>query len=52
MDPITAFANVIAEITKLVAVIIEGQTPEQKKIMWDWYISDVERWRKWFKLDD
>jgi len=51
MDPITALANLITQLTKLVTVIVEGQTPEQKKQIWDWYISDVTRWRKLFKLD-
>jgi hypothetical protein len=51
MDPITALANVISEVTKLVTVIVEGQTPEQKKQIWDWYIADVARWRKAFRID-
>jgi len=51
MDPITAAANLITEITKLVTVIIEGQTPEQRQQIWQWYIEDRERIRKWFKLD-
>lgn len=52
MDPLTAFANLVAEITKLVRAIAEGQTPEQRKILWDWYIGDVKRLRRLFKLDD
>ena len=51
MDPITAFAQVVTAITNLVTAVVHSQTPEQQKIMWDWYIADVERWRKWFKLD-
>ena len=51
MDPLTAITNLITELTKLVTVIVEGQTPEQKKQIWDWYIEDVTRWRKLFKLD-
>lgn len=51
MDPLTSLANLIAALTKLVTVIVEGQTPEQRKVMWDWYIADVARWRKLFKLD-
>jgi hypothetical protein len=51
MDPITAFANLITEITKLVNTIMEGQTAEQKKIIWDWYIADRERLRKLFHID-
>lgn len=52
MDPITALANLITALTKLVTVIVEGQTPEQKKQIWDWYIEDVKRWRKLFHLDE
>jgi hypothetical protein len=51
VDPVTALANLITALTNLVKVVIEGQTPEQRKVMWDWYIADVERWRKLFKLD-
>lgn len=52
MDPLTAAANLITALTKLVTVVMEGQTPEQRKQLWDWYIADVARWRKWFHLDD
>ena len=52
MDPITAAANLIAAITNLVTKVMEGQTPEQRKQLWDWYIADVAKWRKLFHLDD
>lgn len=52
MDPLTAAANLITALTTLVTKVMEGQTPEQRKQLWDWYIADVARWRKWFKLDD
>ena len=52
MDPITALANLVAELTKLTTVVIGGQTPEQQKQIWDWYIADVARWRKLFKLPE
>jgi hypothetical protein len=48
MDPLTAFTLLATEITKLVTVIVEGQTPEQKKIIWDWYIADMKFWRSLF----
>ena len=51
MDPITAAINLIASITRLIAIMSEGQTPEQKKILWDWYIQDVTFWRKFLKID-
>jgi hypothetical protein len=37
---------------RIVVLAMEGQTPEQKKQMWDWYIADVTRWRKLLKLED
>jgi hypothetical protein len=49
MDPITAIINLITELTKLVTVIVEGQTPEVKKQLWDWYIEDVKFWRSLLK---
>lgn len=51
MDPITAFTNLVTALTNLVSKIMDGQTPEQKKVLWDWYIADVARWRKLFNLD-
>ncbi len=39
-------------LLKIVLEAMEGQTPEQKKIIWDWYITDVAWWRKKLKLDD
>jgi len=51
MDPITAYAMVIKSICDMVTEIVKGQTPQQKEKIWDWYIKDVERWRKVFKLD-
>ena len=52
MDPITAFTNLITELTKLITVIADGQTPEQKKQMWDWYIQDVKWWRKLLNIPE
>jgi hypothetical protein len=43
--------TIIELILRIVVEAMEGQTPEQKKIMWDWYITDVERWRRLLKLD-
>jgi hypothetical protein len=43
----------LAELTLQVIVkVIEGQTPEQRKILWDWYIADMARLRKLLKLDE
>lgn len=51
MDPITAFTSLITAITTLVNTMMEGQTPDQRKIIWDWYIQDRERIRKLFHID-
>lgn len=52
MDPLTALTNLVTALTTLVTTVMDGQTPEQKKMLWDWYLADVTRWRTWFKLDD
>ena len=52
MDPLTAAANLITALTKLVTVVMEGQTPEQRKQLWDWYLEDVKAWRKLFHLGE
>ncbi len=48
---IIAVAEVIKAITELAKVMIEGQSPEQRAKMWQWYIDDVERWRSLLGLD-
>lgn len=40
----TALLNYLTEVTK-------GQTAEQKKQIWDWYIEDVKWWRKFLHID-
>jgi hypothetical protein len=52
MDPITAFAVAAKAIAEMVTEIVRGQPPEVKEKMWKWYVEDVERWRRLFKLDD
>lgn len=36
----------VVAITHLVTVAMEGQTPEQKKILWDRYIELTDPWHK------
>lgn len=43
--------RIIELALELIIKAMEGQTPEQKKIMWDWYIEDIKFWRKLFKMD-
>ncbi len=51
MDPISAWANAVAAIAKMIAVIVDGQTPEQKAQIWQWFVEDQARWRRVFKID-
>lgn len=43
--------KIIELILEIALEAMKGQTPEQKKIMWDWYIEDVKFWRKLFRLE-
>lgn len=52
IDPITSFTNLIIELTKLVSTIVEGQPPEVRKQLWEWYVQDIKFWRKLFKITD
>lgn len=49
---IIATAKAIEAISNLIAKVVEGQTPEQRKVMWDWYIDDMRRWRKLWGLEE
>ena len=40
MDPITAWALAMKAIAEMVTAIVEGQSPETKKQMWDWFVED------------
>jgi len=56
MDPLTAsVAIALAKATEAVANMIteisRGQTTEQKNKFWDWWIVDIERTRKFFKIE-
>ena len=30
---------------------MEGQTPDQRAKMWDWFIHDMENWRQFWGID-
>lgn len=38
-------------LLKIVLTAMEGQSVEQRAKMWEWYVTDIERVRKWLKLD-
>jgi hypothetical protein len=40
---------ILLAFLKIVELAMEGQTPEQRAKMWDWYIEDMENFRKWLK---
>jgi hypothetical protein len=52
VDPITACALATRAIAEMVTEIVKGQPPEVKRQLWDWYVEDQKRWRRWFKLED
>jgi hypothetical protein len=51
MDPISATLIMLSELLKFMSKVVDGQTPEQKKIIWDWFIEDQQKWRKFLKMD-
>jgi hypothetical protein len=51
MDPITALLLAWKATAEMVTELSRGQTTEQKTAMWQWFIDDQTRWRKWLKLD-
>ena len=46
-----AFAEIVKALALLLEKVTDGQTPEQKKIMWDWFIKDVQWWRVKLGID-
>jgi hypothetical protein len=44
--------RIIELVLEIVLEAMKGQSPEQKKQMWDWYISDLKIWRQWLKIDN
>lgn len=35
----------------LIIKIQEGQPPEVRKQLWEWYVKDIAWWRKFLKID-
>lgn len=44
--PIAGIAAIIDSITRLTLAVIESQTPEQRRVMWDRYIEVTEPFHK------
>lgn len=36
-------------LINLISKVIEGQPPEVRKQLWEWYIEDVKAWREFWK---
>lgn len=51
MDPLSSFALAVKAIAEMVTEIVKGQPPEVKEKIWNWYLEDQARWRKFFHLD-
>jgi len=45
MDPLTAILQLIAELTKLVTVVVDSQPPEVRAELWRLHLEDVKAWR-------
>ena len=43
---------VLKVIGDIVLEAMQGQTPEQKKQMWEWYIEDMKWWRNKLKIEN
>lgn len=52
MDPATAYALAVKAVAEMVTEIVKGQPPDVKTKLWTWYVEDIQRWRRLFKLDD
>ena len=51
MDPLSAYAIAISAVANLISKMIDGQSPEQKMILWQWFIEDMQVLRNLFKLN-
>lgn len=49
MDPYT---QVALALINLFTEIVKSQPPEVKAEIWKWYVEDMRRWRKFFKIDE
>ncbi len=52
MDPVTAFANLATALIKFATVSAEGQTADQRALIWSLVIKDMLWWRRLLKIDD
>jgi len=48
---VEAVALAVKALAEMVTEIVKGQPPELKAKMWEWYVKDMETWRKFWKVD-
>lgn len=49
---IIAIAGAVKALADLARANLEGASPDQREKLWKWYIEDMERWRKFWGIDD
>jgi hypothetical protein len=48
--PLIPGERIVELLLEIVLEAMRGQTPEQRRVMWDWYIEDVKWWREVLKI--
>lgn len=43
--------GLMRSLVDLTKAVVDGQPPEVKKQLWDWYVNDVRQLRKLFGLE-
>lgn len=43
--------RIVELVLEIVLEAMRGQTPDQKRQMWDWHIENVKAWRKFWGVD-
>jgi hypothetical protein len=51
MDPVTAGALAIKAIAEMITEIVRGQPTDVREKAWAWWVTDMERFRKFWKID-
>ena len=46
------FLQLANSMIQLVTKIVEGQPPEVRRQLWEWYVKDIAWWRRFLKIDD
>ena len=46
-----AVALAVKAIAEMVTEIVKGQPADVKYKLWEWYVKDMENWRKFWGVD-